>query len=111
MRNRYRADGSEYPSSARCIRLYAQWDIGVTSHFFSWKRQHDRIWKISAYYNNSAGFYSYIGISRTALAGIHGDGKENPHEFQSQNGFMRSFLAKSQGILLVLSTLFMLNQF
>ena len=111
MKNRYRADGSEYPSSARCIRLYAQWDIGVTSHFFSWKRQHDRIWKISAYYNNSAGFYSYIGISRTALAGIHGDGKENPHEFQSHNGFMRSFLAKTQGILLVLSILFMLNQF
>jgi hypothetical protein len=111
MRNRYRADGSEYTFCARCIRLYAQWDIGVTSHFFSWKRQHDRIWKISAYYNNSAGFYSYIGISRTALAGIHGDGKENPHEFQSQNGFMRSFLAKTQGILLVLSTLFMLNQF
>ena len=111
MRNRYRADGSEYTFCARCIRLYAQWDIGVTSHFFSWKRQHDRIWKISAYYNNSAGFYSYIGISRTALAGIHGDGKENPHEFQSQNGFMRSFLAKTQGILLVLSILFMLNQF
>lgn len=111
MRNRYRADGSEYTFCARCIRLYAQWDIGVTSHFFSWKRQHDRIWKISAYYNNSAGFYSYIGISWTALAGIHGDGKENPHEFQSQNGFMRSFLAKTQGILLVLSTLFMLNQF
>ena len=78
MRNRYRADGSEDPSSARCIRLYAQWDIDVTSHFFSWKRQHERIWKISASYNNSAGFYSYIGISRTALARIHGDGKKIP---------------------------------
>ena len=33
MRNRYRADGSEYTFCARCIRLYAQWDIGVTSHF------------------------------------------------------------------------------
>lgn len=50
----------------------------------------------------------YLGLH---WPGIHGDGKENPHEFQSQNGFMRSFLAKTQGILLVLSTLFMLNQF